>query len=248
MNKFNGCIQSEQDERDVVYGNLDYVCMGKYDLPKKFKLECTPVKNQGWLGSCVGQAISTIMECDAMVRYGEDRGFLSPLFVYANTKYYDNRPNQGCSPKDGMEQVKRKGICKESTYPYVDNQDTQKNIFPKISTQAIEEAKLYKPTGYAQVSRNALDVKKAVYNEHGVMICVKVFSNFESTYRGFIKPPTGSFLGNHAMAVVGYDDDLEQVIDGKLYKGFFLIKDSYGVNDPINPGRDEGYFYLAYEG
>ncbi|MGL5646650.1 MAG: hypothetical protein ACRDDY_02270, partial [Clostridium sp.] len=80
MNKFNGCIQSEQDERDVVYGNLDYVCMGKYDLPKKFKLECTPVKNQGWLGSCVGQAISTIMECDAMVRYGEDRGFLSPLF------------------------------------------------------------------------------------------------------------------------------------------------------------------------
>ncbi|MGL4450467.1 MAG: stalk domain-containing protein, partial [Sarcina sp.] len=81
-----------------------------------------------------------------------------------------------------------------------------------------------------------------------VMICVKVFGNFEDTYKGFIKPPKGTFLGNHAMSIVGYDDDLEQVLDGVNYKGFFLLKDSYGVNDPINKGRDEGYFYLAYDG
>lgn len=234
-------FESEADERDYIYGNMTFL-ETKGTLPSKFRLQCAPIKDQKFLGSCVGMALASIMECDTMVRFDQAE-ILSPLFIYAKAKAKDGHKGQGTQPRVGLEQLKANGVCKESLYPYIDNLDTRNNIFPAITSDVVADAKLRKPTGYAQIT-NIKDLKRAVYEENGAMICVKIYSNFEDTYRGFLLPPKGTYSGNHALAVVGYDDDLEMVLEGKTYKGFLILKDSYG-NDP---GRDNGYFYLAYDG
>lgn len=95
------------------------------------------IENQRHYNSCVGQAISTYMEAIWKKFDGSAKEF-SPAFVWQHNKT-DPTANKGLSTERAMLQLKKVGICLESTFPYVDD-----NLTIKPPPAAYKEAKKHR--------------------------------------------------------------------------------------------------------
>ena len=234
----NGCIKSTPSVKDHMYANVRAM---KTDLPAKFELKMNIIKDQGKAGSCVGQAISAIQEWDAEVRYNAEAKILSPLYIYSETKAVDGIASEGTSIKTALDVLTKKGICEESLYPYSDSQDIINLKFPMKNTTMYNNAKKYTTKGYAKLN-NVQEVKNAVYNENGAILGLLVTDSFQDAPNGVIDQPLGSIYGMHAVAVKGWDDTMIKTVNGKTYKGFLIIQNSWGTQ-----WGDNGIGYIPYD-
>src|SRR5207245_8139190 len=106
------------DHRDFSYSSI---APRLAELPAKIDLrkKCSPVENQGELGSCTANALVGALE---FLELKDSSKFvdLSRLFVYYNERAIEGtvKQNSGAFLRDGIKSLAKQGVCREEEWPY----------------------------------------------------------------------------------------------------------------------------------
>ena len=202
-------------------------------LPVRVDLRagCSPIEDQGELGSCTGNAIAGIVEY--MDRRAGKMIDVSRLFIYYEERVLINTVNydSGAYIRDGIKVVNKKGACLESVWPYMISR-----YRTKPSTAAYSDALKRKANAY-QKCANFTAVKQALAQGFPVVVGFDVYESFETqavANTGVMPYPQAGeqLLGGHAVALVGYNDTTQR----------FIARNSWGTG-----WGDRGYFYMPYQ-
>jgi len=181
----------------------------------------TPVKDQGSCGSCV--SFGTIASIEARMNVacktpGQARDYAEAFLFYCGC---GNCCGTGWNPAGALEFCKTTGVAAESKFPYTAG--NQPCPSPKPTPD-------FKITGYT-VLPSLAERKAAIADGGPVVGGFSVYQDFFSYKSGVYKHVTGNFVGNHAISVVGYDDN----------NGCWICKNSWG---PLF--GESGFFRFAY--
>ncbi|SPF37543.1 Xylellain [Candidatus Desulfosporosinus infrequens] len=225
-----------KDLRDRVFRSTQFKTITV--LPKNIDLRfgCSPVVDQGELGSCTANAIAS-----GLREYWENSSgkltMLSRLWLYWEERNTEGTVNEdaGASIRDGMKILQKIGCAPEADWPYDVTKFTQ-----TPPSKANLDAPQFKITEYHRVTNLTL-LKIALSEGYPLVIGIKVYESFESdqvAQTGIVPLPKQGeqFLGGHAVLAVGYKDDAK--IQGQ---GVVICRNSWGEN-----WGDKGYFYLPY--
>jgi C1A family cysteine protease len=219
--------------RDTV-DNRDHVFAPRLSsLPTSVDLRnnCSPVEDQGDLGSCTGNAIAGIMEY--LARKARKTTDVSRLFIYYQERLLEGTVNydSGAYIRDGIKAVNKYGVPTENLWPY----DVRKYTY-RPTQAAYTNAATRKAVSY-QKCANFAAVKSALAQGYPVVIGFDVYESFESdtvARTGMMPMPNKAreqLLGGHAVTIVGYNDTTQR----------FIVRNSWGTS-----WGDHGYFYMPY--
>lgn len=219
-------VKDKPDARDIIYIPAGNILANKIDL----RLYCSPIEDQGSLGSCTGQAIAGAIEL--LNTRGGRPNDVSRLFIYyfereiLGTINYDS----GAYIRDGIKATSTYGASLESLWPYI---ISKYNVRP--DDIAIADGEQRKVVRYERILDHdgCLD---ALNNGYPIAIGYYVYPSFYNMGTDNImpipNPATEMLLGGHAVLLVGYD------LESELY----IVRNSWGVE-----WGDKGYFYMPFE-
>ena len=228
-NKFNLVWKADRlDTRDYKYQVTQKINPNFVDL----RSHCSPIENQGSLGSCTGQSIAGAIEL--LNKRGGKPNDVSRLFIYyyerliLGTVNYDS----GAYIRDGIKATNKYGASLESLWPHDIRKFRQEPI-----TEAKNDALNRKVTRYERVNdfNGCVD---ALSNGYPVVMGFYVYDSFMSknvARTGIMPYPNTKrekLLGGHAVLLVGYDKR----------KKVFIARNSWGTN-----WGDKGYFYMPFD-
>jgi C1A family cysteine protease len=203
-------------------------------LPKRIDLRplCTPVEDQGPLGSCTGNAIAGAIE-SLEVRKGTGYTDISRLFIYWNERAYINetREDNGAYIRDGIKSVHKIGAASENIWPY----DVSK-FAEQPSPLAYADANARRFNAYYRVM-SLSGMCNALANGYPVVFGFTVYASFmsgEVARTGVMSMPTSGDreVGGHAVLAVGYNKKAKHII----------VRNSWGAD-----WGDNGYFYMPMD-
>jgi C1A family cysteine protease len=228
-------------------------------LPSKKDLRgyCSPVEDQGNLGSCTANAGVGIVE------YYEKRALgrylnASRLFLYkASRNLMHLTGDTGAYIRTTMGALVLFGVPPEEYWPYTDKPGADPDGFDREppafcyafaqNYQAMQYFRLDSP--FDMPRKDLLDrIKTYIVANIPSMFGFTVYSSItQATSTGKIPYPTQGeeALGGHAVVTVGYDNDMEITntnTGGLKTKGAFLIRNSWSTR-----WGDAGYGWLPYE-
>lgn len=201
---------------------------------------CSPVEDQGRLGSCTAQAVAGLVE------YLERRIFrrhtdVSRLFLYKVARQLDGFVGDtGAYIRTAMKGLFLFGAPPERFWPYnVAEFDADPSAFVYAYGQSLQSISYYRVD---QPNRSAGDVlkftKALVAGFRPVVLGFRVYG-VDNAKGEFPFPESGERpRGGHAVMVVGYDDN--RVIGN--YRGALLVRNSWGTG-----WGEGGYGWLPYE-
>jgi C1A family cysteine protease len=217
------------DKRDHTYASKQ---LGAIPTKIDLRANCSPIENQGNLGSCTGNAIAATIEY--LYKKAKKPIDVSRLFIY-----YEERAligtiseDSGAFIRDGIKVVNKKGAPLENLWPY----NISKFTYRPSQSSYVDAAKR-KAVGY-QRCLNFNAVKNALAVGYPVVIGFDVYESFESQVVAntgqmpFPNVDTEECLGGHAVTLVGYDDATQK----------FIARNSWGAG-----WGDRGYFYMPYQ-
>jgi len=216
------------DTRDYKYTVTPKASPNSVDL----RSYCSPIENQGSLGSCTGQAIAGAIEL--LNKRNRKPTDVSRLFIYyyerllLGTVNYDS----GAYIRDGIKATNHYGASLESYWPY-DIRKFRQEPISEAKTDALNR----KVTRYERVNdfNGCID---ALSNGYPVVMGFRVYESFMSTSvakTGRMPYPNTKrerLLGGHAVLLVGYDKT----------RKVFIVRNSWGTN-----WGDKGYFYMPFD-
>src|SRR5438105_503792 len=116
--KWYGWLPDLPDHRDFLYRAIAPKLLR---LPPKIDLRsrCSPVENQGNLGSCTANALIGTLEF-LEIKNGVKFVDLSRLFLYYNERRMEGTVDQdsGAFIRDGIKSLSKEGACPEREWPY----------------------------------------------------------------------------------------------------------------------------------
>ena len=226
-----GWIPDIPDQRDFLYGAVRPVAV---TVPARIDLRstCSPVENQGDLGSCTGNALAGAIE------FLEDKDKVkftdaSRLFIYYNERVLEGtvKSDAGAMIRDGIKTLKSKGVCPENSWPYITSK-----FAVRPGAACYKEALKRQITSYHRIL--TLDEMRACLADgYPFVFGFTVYEGFESpeVERSGVVPmpkPNERALGGHAVLGVGYDDGQKR----------FIVRNSWGTG-----WGQKGYFTIPYE-
>jgi C1A family cysteine protease len=204
---------------------------------------CSPVEDQGQLGSCTANAAS------GMAEYFEKKSFgrycdASRLFIYKVTRNLMKvTGDTGAYLRSTMKALSHFGAAPEEYWPYdVKRFDAEPGAFVYAyggNFRAMEYSRV--DLAEKKPAEVLADLKALLSNNLAFIFGFMVYSSVEeASATGLIPFPSKKekLLGGHAVMAAGYDDGLTI---GKS-RGAFLIRNSWG------PGWGQsGYGWLPYD-
>jgi len=229
--KWYGWLPDLPDQRDLVYSAI---APTRAVLPKKVDLtnKCSPVENQGNLGSCTANALVGALEF-LEIKDGVTFVDLSRLFVYYNERAIEGTVNHdsGAFLRDGIKSLAKLGVCPETEWPY------QISAFTKKPTaRCYTDAKKHQITSYHRISVPD-EMRTCLADGYPFVFGFTVYTAFESTQvakTGVLNlpGPKEKVLGGHAVMAVGYDDSQKR----------FIVRNSWDTDWGM-----KGYFTMPYD-
>ena len=199
---------------------------------------CSPVEDQGNIGSCVGNA--TVGQLELLMRRVYNVSLdLSRLMVYYGARQLEGtqpEEDSGCEVRDAYKFMAKTGTCLESLWPYVEDKFSE-----APSAEAYADAKLRKILKYYTLAPSSRapsinTLKQALNKGYGVTFGFSVPSWFiERVGNDGVMPmpkPNDKFDGGHAVLLVGCNDRT------RLMK----VRNSWGPT-----WGERGYFYMPYD-
>jgi C1A family cysteine protease len=229
MTRRYGWRPDTPDQRDLRFP----LRVSAASLPQSVDLRagCSPVADQGQLGSCTGHAIAGALEYNWLRNHSAPRA-ASRLFIYYQERVIEHTVplDAGAMIRDGIKACAKVGVCSEKNWPY-----RPERFAKKPGVRAYADAAQHRVKLYRRVS-GLLDFKIALALNHPVVFGFSVYESFESDHvatTGVMSLPldTEQMLGGHAVCAVGYDDTMQRAI----------VRNSWGPD-----WGDKGYFYMPY--
>jgi C1A family cysteine protease len=213
---------------------------------------CSPVENQGNLGSCTANAGAGLLE------YFERRAFgnhidASRLFLYKATRnYMQVTGDTGAYLRSTMGAMVLFGLAPEKYWPYnIANFDVEPPAFCYSFANNYKALKYYRLDPPGTTAAVLLNTVKA--NLQAGFPSMFGFSVYNSLYQaqttGKIPYPANAgdpLVGGHAVMAVGYNDTIKikNAIGGSsTTTGALLIRNSWGTSW----GAMGGYLWLPYD-
>lgn len=226
----HGWVPDLPDHRDHLFGALRAI---PATLPPHVDLRpgCSPVEDQGDLGSCTANALAGAMEF--LLKTENAFVDVSRLFIYYNERVIEHTTgsDSGAMLRDGIKALAKQGVCKEPLCPYDVAKFTQ-----KPAARCYLEAKSRLITSYERLSTLA-EMKACLAGGFPFVFGFTVYDSFESAAvakSGVVNMPGKGekVLGGHAVMAVGYDDATKRII----------VRNSWGP-----AWGQEGYFTMPYD-
>lgn len=204
---------------------------------------CSPIEDQGELGSCTANAGVGLMEYYQRRVYGKHVNG-SRIFLYKVTRNLLGwTGDQGAYLRSTMKAMALFGIPPESYWPYaIDRFDVEPSAFCYAFAQGYQAMKYYRldPTGQ-NTTKTLANMKATLAMGQPAMFGFTVYSSIPGSGDGKGEipfPKKGErVLGGHAIVAVGYDDN--KMIGKDV--GALLIRNSWGTRWGNN-----GYGWLPY--
>ena len=225
-----GWLPDIPDNRDHLYGAVRAIPKA---LPTKIDMRpgCSPVEDQGNLGSCTANALAGALEY-LMIKDKVAVADMSRLFIYYNERVIEHsvKTDSGAMIRDGIKTLLKQGSCTEKKWPYIISKFTS-----KPSQACYTEALSYQILSYARIT--TLDEMRTCLAEGFPFVFgFAVYESFESqrvATTGVVYMPkkNESMLGGHAVLAVGYDDKTKR----------FIVRNSWGTT-----WGKKGYFTMPY--
>ena len=226
-----GWVPDLPDHRDYLYRAVRPP-PAKLPAFADLRPRCSPVENQGRLGSCTGNALAGAVE---FLEKRDRVAFVnvSRLFIYYNERVIEHSvaDDAGAMLRDGIKTLVKQGVCAEATWPYVIAKFATK---PKPACYA--EARDHQVTAYARLE-TLDDMRACLADGFPFVFGFTVYESFESqrvAATGAMPMPKRSerMLGGHAVLAVGYDDAKRRL----------LVRNSWGTGWGM-----KGYFTMPYD-
>ena len=197
-----------------------------------------PILDQGQLGSCTANCISTAHYFD-QIRQGAKTPIIpSRLFIYYNERVIegDTQKDSGAMIRDGIKTIAKLGVCSETSWPYIISKF--KN---KPSSKCYKEALKHLSIQYRSVTQDINQLKGCLASGYPFVFGFSVYESFESAEvakTGIVNLPQSGekMLGGHAVICVGFSNDTQRFLVQNSWssdwgqKGFFTIPYSYLTN------------------
>jgi C1A family cysteine protease len=228
-----GWLRDKFDSRDLNF-SVQFRLPTKLPPSTDLRDKCSPVEDQGELGSCTANALVGALEY-LEIKAGVPFQDLSRLFVYYNERDRAGTVGEdsGAQLRDGIKVLAKLGVCKETSWPYDINR-----FKDKPTDECYLAAGNHQITAYQRMT--TLSEMKACLA--GGLPFVGGFTVYPSMMTdevkasGVIPMPSlwdkikGS-LGGHAICFVGYDDVTQT----------FIVRNSWGAE-----WGQKGYCFMPY--
>jgi len=231
INTWYGWVPDRPDQRDKLYASI---ARAPTKMPKSVDLRplCSPVEDQGQLGSCTANALVGSLEFLER-KAGHGATDLSRLFIYYNERDMEGTVNEdsGAMIRDGVKSLVNLGVCAEKSWAYSIAKFTQK---PPAS--CYKQALNHQATSYHRIL-TLKEMKTCLAEGYPFVFGFTVYESFESAAvakTGKVDMPKQSekTLGGHAVLAVGYDDATKR----------FTVRNSWGPDWGL-----KGYFTMPYD-
>ena len=135
---FYGWKPDLPDHRDFVYAEKFEVKQSTTNTIVDLRKLCSPIEDQGNLGSCTANALVGNLEF-LELKAGQRLIDLSRLFVYYNERVIEHDVSQdnGAMLRDGIKALASKGVCPEKNWPYIISKFAKKPFRITIIIQSI---------------------------------------------------------------------------------------------------------------
>lgn len=214
------------------------------------------VYDQGELGSCTANAIAGCIEYLQRKQKKAKQFLPSRLFIYYNERAMEGTIDEdaGAEIRDGIKSVNKLGAPPEDLWPY----DAKGDLFKtKPSAKAFKEATKYQALEYQRVGNSAMTLRACLAKGLPLVFGFTVYDSIdgdEATKLGIIPIPgeKEGTQGGHAVAGVGYTNDLRKVHslgaalvlpDWAKTVGFWMIVRNSWAAD----WGDKGYCYIPFD-
>lgn len=194
--------------------------------------QCPPVLDQGQLGSCTANAISSALQFDQMKQslppYTPSR-----LYIYWNERDIEGSTDydSGAEIRDGFKSLRKVGYCNEGLWPYSIDKFKE-----RPSDACYQAAMPMCGVAYARLLQTSAQLRGCLASGLPVVFGFTVYENFESQQvaeTGIMPMPAANegVLGGHCVLLVGYNDANQ----------YFTCLNSWSAS-----WGDKGFFYMPY--
>jgi len=230
VNAWYGWTPDRPDHRDQLYAAIAApppVLPPAVDL----RAQCSPVENQGQLGSCTANALVGNLEF-LEKKAGHAPRDLSRLFVYYNERTMEGTVNEdaGAMIRDGVKSLAKQGVCPEAEWPYVITR-----FRTKPTAACYRDALGHQVLSYHRIL-TLQEMRNCLAEGFPFVFGFTVYEAFESpavAKTGRLNLPAAKerSLGGHAVMAVGYSDAATR----------FTVRNSWGADWGLG-----GYFTMPY--
>lgn len=212
---------------------------------------CSPVEDQGMLGSCTAHAGAGIIEYYERKAFGRHTD-ASRLFLYKVTRnLMQAKGDTGAYLRSTIGAMVLFGVPPEEYWPYTDEEkafDIEPNAFTYAFASNYQTLKYFRHDLPNTAHAKLLDkLKTWLAKGHPAMFGFTVYNSIEQAEKTGRIPypsPKEKIEGGHAIVAIGYDDKMKikNTHNKAETTGALLIRNSWGKG-----WGEDGYGWLPYE-